>query len=153
MVFKLVFIGIDPGAKGGWSIIREDGSIECKIWDDAKFIEDMRDLSMSNYKNCRCALEKVGSMPKQGVSSTWRFGQSYGFIIGVLSALEIPFQTVPPQTWKKSFGLIHQDKAKSIEVAQHLFPDVSFLASDRSRKPSDGMAESLLLACYAQRHF
>lgn len=149
----MIFIGIDPGAKGGWSIIREDGSIECKIWDDAKFIEDMRDLSLSNYNNCRCALEKVGAMPKQGVCSTFKFGESYGQIQGILRALEIPYQTVPPQTWKKAFSLINQDKSKSIETAQKLFPDVNLIPTERSRKASDGMAESLLLAEYARRHF
>lgn len=149
----MVFVGIDPGAKGGWSIIHEAGSVESHIWDDIKFIESMRDLSLTNYKNCRCALEKVGAMPKQGLSSTFKFGESYGEIQGILKALGIPFQTVSPQIWKKSFSLINQDKSKSIETAQKLFPGVDLIPTERSRKASDGMAESLLLAEYARRHF
>ena len=149
----MTFIGIDPGAKGGWSIIHENGDVESHIWDDVEFVECIRNLSLTSYKNCKCALEKVGAMPKQGVVSTWHFAQSYGFIIGVLTSFEIPFQIVSPQAWKKSFGLINQDKTKSIETAQRLYPGVSFLATNRSRKPSDGMAESLLIAEYARRHF
>jgi len=149
----MVFIGIDPGAKGAWTIIREDGTVESHIWDDVEFIKSMQDMSLTNYRNCRCALEKVGAMPKQGVSSTWKFAQEYGFIQGVLEALNIPFQTVPPQTWKKAFSLINQDKNKSIETAQKLYPEVSLIPTSRSRKPSDGMAESLLIAEYARRHF
>lgn len=149
----MIYIGIDPGAKGGWSIIHDTGSVECYAWDDEAFVDSMQNLSLYESKQCRCALEKVGAMPKQGVSSTWKFAEEYGFIKGVLSAFGISYQTVPPQTWKKSYSLLHQDKSKSIEVAQRLFPDVSLLATGRSRKPSDGMAESLLLAEYARRHF
>ncbi|MDE6842532.1 MAG: hypothetical protein K2J24_03310, partial [Muribaculaceae bacterium] len=33
-----------------------------------------------------CCLEKVGAMPKQGVTSMFHFGENYGFIQGVLEA-------------------------------------------------------------------
>jgi hypothetical protein len=91
-------------------------------------------------------------MPKQGVVSTWKFAENYGFIQGVLSSYDISYQLVPPQKWKKAFSLVNQDKNKSIEVAQKLFPNVNLFATERCRKPSDGMAESLLLAEYARRH-
>jgi crossover junction endodeoxyribonuclease RuvC len=99
----------------------------------------------------RCCLEKVGAMPKQGLASTWKFAEGYGVIQVVLKAFGIPYQTVPPQTWKKEFSLLHQDKSKSIETAQRLFPDVNFLPTERSRKPSDGMSESVLMAEFARR--
>ena len=148
----MVYIGIDPGAKGGWSIIYDDGKVESHSWDDVNFLASMREL-WDKGVTTRCALEKVGAMPGQGVVSMYNFGKSVGFIEGVLRAYDISYQTVPPQTWKKSFSLLHQDKNKSIETAQKLFPDVSLLATTRSRKPSDGVAESLLIAEYARRHF
>jgi crossover junction endodeoxyribonuclease RuvC len=98
-------------------------------------------------------VEKVGAMHGQGVRSMFTFGQSYGFILGVLAALGIGVQLVPPGTWKKEFSLIGKDKAASIEVCKRLFPGVNLLPSEKCWKDSDGMAEALLLACYAKGHF
>jgi crossover junction endodeoxyribonuclease RuvC len=145
-------IGIDPGAHGGWTVIYDTGEVCVSPWDEKRFIESMEDLSGEGIALC-CALEKVGAMPKQGLVSTWRFAENFGVIQGVLKALHIPYQLVPPQTWKKEFSLIHQDKSKSIETAQRLFPNVNFLPTERSRKPSDGMAESALICLFASRHF
>ena len=89
-------------------------------------------------------------MPGQGVASTFNFGANYGFIKGMLEAFEIPYQTIPPQRWKKEFGLSN-DKAKSIEVCNRLFPNVSLLPTEKSRVSNDGMAEAVLMAEYARR--
>lgn len=149
----MIYIGIDPGKSGGWSVLFEDGHMDVCPWDDRLFIASMQGLSMArpNGEGIMCALEKVGAMPKQGLSSTFRFGEEYGLIQGVLKALHIPYQTIPPQTWKKEFSLLHQDKSKSIETAQRLFPKANFFPTERCRKPSDGMCESALLMEYARR--
>lgn len=149
----MVYIGIDPGKTGGWAITHEDGHVDVYPWNDEIFIACMQGLHMANPsgEGIICALEKVGSMPKQGVSSTFRFGEEYGLIQGVLKALNIPYQTIPPQTWKKEFSLLHQDKSKSVETAKRLFPGLNFLPTERCRKPSDGMCESALLMLYARR--
>ena len=89
-------------------------------------------------------------MPGQGVVSMFNFGHNLGFIEGLLQAFGISYQLVPPQTWKKEFS-VTSDKNTSIQVCQKLFPDVNLLPTQRSRKPSDGMAEALLMAEYAKR--
>ena len=89
-------------------------------------------------------------MPGQGVVSMFNFGHNLGFIEGVLQSNSIPYQLVPPQTWKREFSL-SSEKAKSIEVCQKLFPKANLLATERSRKPSDGIAEAVLMAEYARR--
>ena len=149
----MIYIGIDPGKSGGWSALFEDGHMDVRPWDDRLFIASMQGLSLAipTGEGIICALEKVGAMPKQGVSSTFKFGEEYGLIQGVLKALNIPYQTIPPQTWKKEFSLLHQDKSKSIETAQRLFPKANFFPTERCRKPSDGMCESALLMEYARR--
>ena len=91
-------------------------------------------------------------MPKQGVVSTGSFMENFGFIKGLLTAYKIPFQLAEPTKWKKDFG-VTADKNTSIAVCKRLFPDVSLLPTDKSRKDSDGMAEALLMAEYARRHF
>ena len=145
----MVYIGIDPGKKGGVATISEDG-VKVYQWDDQRFIEDMR--QHANWLDkCVAAVEKVGAMPGQGVTSMFSFGQSYGFILGVLAAFGIPYQLVSPATWKREFGLLKSQKQGSVDVCKRLFPGVNLLPTERCRKESDGMAESLLIAEYARR--
>ena len=141
------YIGIDPGKSGALAVLHPDGRVEIIPFDPVAYCMKLSELRLSETV---CCVEKVGAMPGQGVVSMFNFGHNYGFIEGVLRATEIPYQLVPPQTWKKEFSL-SSEKAKSIEVCQKLFPNVSLLATPRSRKPNDGMAEALLLAEYARR--
>lgn len=142
----MVYIGIDPGQKGGYAIIDCD-SVRTYPWDDKAFIEFAKNLDNTN---CVCCLEKVGAMPKQGVSSMFNFGKSAGFIEGVLQTCGIPYQLVPPQKWKKEFS-VSSDKNQSIAVCKRLFPNISLRRTDRCTTDSDGMAEALLLSEYARR--
>ncbi len=147
----MIYIGIDPGAKGGFSKITkidEDTFITCRCWDSSKFVQVIKEVHTNMVF---CVLEKVHSMPQQGVKSTFNFGQSYGYIKGVLEAYGIPYQEISPQEWKKEFGLIGKDKKESIRVCKQLFPNVSLLPTPKSRVDSDGMAESLLISEFARR--
>ena len=143
------YIGIDPGKSGAMAIIKPEGKIEIIPFDAVQYSKTMAYLC-HEFDEITCCVEKVGAMPGQGVVSMFNFGHNLGLIEGLLKAYGIPYQMVPPQTWKKEFSL-SSDKAKSIEVCQNLFPDVSLLPTDRSRKPNDGMAEALLMAEYARR--
>ncbi len=145
----MIYIGIDVGKKGGFAIIGEGGVTVCP-WDDDKFAMAMG-LEARNSE-CVACVEQVHAMPKQGVSSTFAFGKAAGFIEGVLTANRIPFQLVPPKKWKKEYSL-GNDKNQSIAVCKKLFPNVSLLPTARCTKDSDGMAEALLMAEYARRHF
>lgn len=146
-------IGIDPGKSGGVSVIWDNGTVTSVPWEDEKFTEIMSDVktySADEKLPVSCCVEKVGAMPGQGVTSMFSFGKSLGFIEGVLQAYRIPYQLIPPQTWKKEFGL-NSDKQKSIEVCKKLFPSVDLKRTDKCRTDSDGKAESLLMAEYARR--
>lgn len=147
----MIYIGVDPGKKGGYVWIW-DGKVTVHPWDDETFVQDMHMLSLCDDKPI-AAVEKVGAMPGQGVSGMFNFGRSYGFILGVLAAFGIGYQLVPPGVWKREFGLIHAEKRVSVETCKRLFPGVGLLPTARSRKDSDGMAEALLIAEFARRHF
>ena len=142
------FVGIDPGKSGALAVIREDGVVETYVFDPTVYVSVLDWVSKNT--DAICCLEKVGAMPGQGVVSMFNFGHNLGFIEGVLRTTGIPYQMVPPQTWKKEFSL-SSDKAKSIEVCHKLFPNANLMATDRSRKPSDGIAEAVLMAEYARR--
>jgi len=144
----MIYVGVDVGKNGGYAIIYPNGIVvDAMVKGD--FDESMRSVAEAD-EPIMCCVELVGAMPGQGVTSMFNFGKSLGYIEGVLQALEIPYQLVSPRTWKKEFNL-NSDKGKSIEVCQKLFPKVSLLATERSKKPHDGMAEALLMAEYARR--
>ena len=147
----MIYIGIDPGKKGAYAVTDEH-VMTVYPWDDDKFVEAMA-IAGSTGDKCVAAVEKVGAMPGQGVSSMFSFGQSFGFILGVLTAYGIPYQLVPPRKWKAEFGLLHTEKQASVDVAKRLFPRVSLLPTERCRKESDGMSDAVLMAEYARRKF
>lgn len=145
----MIFIGIDPGKKGGYAVV--DGRrAETHPWDDDGFLRFLQAIA-GRKDGAAIVLEHVGPMPGQGVASMFHFGQSFGFIQGAIRAIGLPYELVRPQKWKKEFS-VTGDKNSSIEVCKKLFPGVPLLPSDRYRKDSDGMAEALLMAEYARRH-
>jgi crossover junction endodeoxyribonuclease RuvC len=91
--------------------------------------------------------ELVGSMPKQGLASTFRFGQSDGIMRGVLGALGIGYFTVSPVKWKNYYGLKGQPKDAARSLAIRRFPSVS---GELARKKDGGRADALLLALWAE---
>ena len=143
----VVFIGIDPGKSGAIAVMT-DTNISVVTNDKIDALNILKQLDKS--MRCFAILEQVHSFPGQGVSSTFSLGDSFGYMRGVLEALEIPYQLAAPQKWKRVFGL-SQDKQQSIDVCKRLFPHVNLLATERSRKPHDGIAEAVLLAEYARR--
>lgn len=145
----MTYIGIDPGKSGALAVIYEDGKAYVYPFEEETYIEIAQNASSAA---CIACVEKVGAMPGQGVTSMFTFGKNAGFIEGVLQSLGIPYQLIPPQTWKKEFQL-NASKQKSIDVCKKLFPVVSLLPTEKCRKENDGMAEALLMAEYARRKF
>ena len=143
----MIFVGIDPGLTGGIAIINEQ-QIEVYPYTPEKLINICKNFVNSN-SSVLVAVEKVHAMPKQGVSSTFNFGMGFGRILGILEALNISYELVTPQSWKRYIGVTH-NKQTSIKKAQFLYPDVSLLPTPRCRVPNDGMAEALLIAHYAK---
>ena len=150
-----IFIGIDPGKSGAMAILGSNSDdaniIRFASCDGRDAIYELDRLMFWYYdRNPIAILEHVHSMPKQGVASTFSFGENFGWWRGVLESLKIAYELVRPQVWKKAMGC-NSDKNTSIQVAQRLFPKVNLAISDRATKPNDGMAEALLMAEYARR--
>lgn len=151
----MIYIGIDPGQRGGYAIIAESETGKAVFaypWDDTFFAYEMSALMWKKDDGVTAVVEKVGARPGQGVTSMFNFGKNAGYIEGVLSALGIPYQLIPPATWKKEFSLIGKDKQASIVTCHKLFPDVDLKRSDRCRTDSDGKAEALLICEWGRRH-
>jgi len=84
-------------------------------------------------------------MPKQGVSSTFKFGMAYGAALSVAQRINTNFHTVSPRVWKKALKL-DSDKNLSLSMARDLWPTAPL-----ARKKDNGRAEALLLAEYLRR--
>jgi len=144
----MIYLGIDPGQKGGIGVI---GAVCYEVHPMPDTTTGIMKL-IDDYKAgpTTCIIEHAQAMPKQGGVSMFNYGQHYGELIGIMTALGIKIIEVRAASWKKAMGL-NKDKDASIALCERLFPSVELLPSDRSRKPSDGMAEALLLAEYGRR--
>lgn len=150
----MIHIGIDPGQKGGYAVISKTETGQAVFaypWDDMFFAMEMANLMQFKEHGIVAAVEKVNSMPHDSHKAAFNFGHSLGYIEGVLSALGIPYQLVPPAKWKREFGLIGKDKKASVEVCHKLFPDLDLKRTERCRTDSDGKAEAALIAEWCRR--
>lgn len=139
--------GIDPGLSGAIAFFyTKEGRIEAEDMPVVAKTVDAWTLSnrILEMKTTRAIVESVHSMPKQGVASSFCFGQTFGTVLGVLGALAIPYELVTPQMWKKYFRL-DGDKDKSIKLIKQKFPASEHLF--RLQK-HHGRAEAALLALY-----
>lgn len=140
-------IGIDPGNSGCITVL--DGEIvsHCRL--------DMSDRDVSDFLAMHqgfAYLENVHSMPGQGVSSSFKFGQSFGFLRGLLVAHWIPFDLVQPAKWQTAMGCARpkgekkesqtEHKNRTKRRAQELFPEITI---------THAIADSLLIAEYGRR--
>jgi crossover junction endodeoxyribonuclease RuvC len=139
---SILSVGIDPGWSGG--IAFYDGMTIEAFKFDGLTERDLADLIQDRtLRTCQVYLEQVGPMPLQGVSSTWKFGQMYGMLRGMLIALHLPFETVRPQVWQREMKcLTGGDKNVSKARAQQLFP---------SLKMTHALADACVIAAYGYR--
>lgn len=157
-----LFIGGDPGLSGALALVSERG---------LERVEDMPTLALTRGGKAKrepdlvqlglivggwaalgidaAYVEQVGSMPEQGISSAFAFGKSYGALLGVLAANQIPTFTVVPAVWKKAVGIkAGAGKDASRALAKQLWPahGAAF-----ARVKDDGRAEAALIGWYGIR--
>ena len=90
-------------------------------------------------------IEHVTAMPGQGVTSMFNFGQSFGILKGICSAMQLSVYFVRPAKWKKYFNLINSEKDASRTRAIEIFP---YYSSNLSRKKDSNKADAILIASY-----
>ena len=96
-------------------------------------------------KNIFVVVEHVTAMPGQGVTSMFNFGQSFGVIKGICSAMQLPIYFVRPVKWKKYFNLIKTEKDASRTKAIEIFP---YISSKLSKKKDCNKADAILIASF-----
>ena len=150
-----LFIGIDPGQSGALAMITQDNTvITLSDWpgDEIGAAAIVREIKMKaewREHTLLGAIERVHSMPKQGVASTFKFGANYGIWRGILAAFEIPFYTVGVHQWQKGIIKKAQDKKPALAAASRLFPNAELYGPRGGGK--DGRADALLIAHWCRR--
>lgn len=148
----MTYIGIDPGKGGALAIINGIGDVFVYPFDEQVYRNVLSDYQKVGCNTLAiCCLEHVSARPGNGSVSMFGFGENFGFIQGLLTAFEIPYELVRPAKWKKEFS-VTADKNTSIEVCHRLFPNVSLKRTERCKTDSSDMAEALLMAEYCRRH-
>lgn len=149
-------IGIDPGKSGALAVIFDGNVLNTMIMPVAGNAIDINALAIFIHArqvefgdSLIAYIEKVGAMPGQGVTSMFSFGFSTGIIHGILGAYHIPTYIVAPQTWKKVvLADTKKDKDAAIQYCRRVYPNVSLLATERCKKPHDGLADSICIATH-----
>ena len=132
----MLVIGIDPGISGSICFFR-DGKIidviEMPIMTEGKknkkqvngsqiFNEISERIKNIDKNDVKVVIEQVSAMPGQGVTSMFNFGQSFGILKGICSAMQLSMYFVRPAKWKKYFNLINSEKDASRTRAIEIFP-------------------------------
>ena len=102
----------------------------------------IKDLKKEDIK---VVIEQVSAMPGQGVTSMFNFGQSFGILKGICSAMQLPMYFVRPTKWKKYFNLINSEKDASRTKAIEVFP---YFSSELSKKKDSNKADAILIASF-----
>ena len=155
----MLIIGIDPGISGSICFF-EDGKIldviEMPTMTEGKknkkqvngsqiYNEILDRISKFGKKDIRVIVEQVSAMPGQGVTSMFNFGQSFGILKGICSAMQLPMFFVRPARWKKYFNLINSEKDASRTKAIEIFP---YFSSQLSKKKDANKADAILIASF-----
>jgi len=155
----MLIIGIDPGISGSICFL-QDGRIldviEMPTMTEGKknkkqvngsqiYNEICKRINEIEKQEIRIVIEQVSAMPGQGVTSMFNFGQSFGILKGISSAMQLPMYFVRPAKWKKYFNLINSEKDASRARAIEIFP---YFSSRLSKKKDSNKADAILIASF-----
>lgn len=144
-----VYIGIDPGAKGAVAVISQDGelidarSFTASWLEEYEFLEDI----MGQY-DVLCGLEKVSSVPGNGVKALFSFGKNVGGWTALLEVLNVPVVEVSPAAWQpKILGAFLKGQSKKVALA---YVNKRYPLLQLNSK--DGIADAICIALYTRMY-
>ena len=155
----MLIIGIDPGISGSICFFQDgkiidvvemptmtEGKKNKKQVNGSQIFNEISDrIKKLDKKDIKVIIEQVSAMPGQGVTSMFNFGQSFGILKGICSAMQLPMYFVRPAKWKKYFNLINSEKDASRTKAIEIFP---YFSSQLSRKKDSNKADAILIASF-----
>ena len=153
----MIIIGIDPGLNGALAILEQkkviklfdmpvmaEGKKNKRQLNSAQLVHIIKN-NTTNLADTVVVVEQVNAMPGQGVTSMFNFGQSFGVLKGICSAMQLSMFFIRPAKWKKYFGLIKTEKDASRTKVIEIFP---YISSKLSRKKDSNKADAVLIASF-----
>ena len=145
------FCGIDPGFSGAIAILDYDYKIVHYI--DMPIYTILKKRVLNEPAICMIfrkfhpmivGLEKAQTMPGQGLVSSGRYMETYGFIKGMCVASQFQYHLIRPASWKKKM-LFDMPKGKDSSIVKvgQLYPNINL-----PRKKDHGIADAILIARY-----
>ena len=155
----MLIIGIDPGISGAICFFKNgevkeildipnmaDGKKNKRQINGPQIYNEISKRIINIPKNeVVVVIEQVSAMPGQGVTSMFNFGQSFGVLKGICSAMQLSMHFVRPAKWKKYFNLIKTEKDASRTKVIEIFP---YISSQLSRKKDANKADAILIASF-----
>jgi crossover junction endodeoxyribonuclease RuvC len=155
----MLIIGIDPGISGSICFFQDgkiidvvemptmtEGKKNKKQVNGSQIFNEISDrIKKLDKKDIKVIIEQVSAMPGQGVTSMFNFGQSFGILKGICSAMQLPMYFVRPAKWKKYFNLINSEKDASRTKAIEIFP---YFSVHLSKKKDSNKADAILIASF-----
>ena len=153
----MLIIGIDPGISGAICFFQNGEIIDVidmpSMADGKKNKRQINSQQVFNEvseriinipkKEIIVVIEQVSAMPGQGVTSMFNFGQSFGVLKGICSAMQLSMYFVRPAKWKKYYGLIKTEKDASRTKVIEIFP---YISNKLSKKKDSNKADAILIA-------
>ena len=143
----MLLIGIDPGISGSICLptMTEGKKNKRQVNGSQIYNEIFNRVKEIDKRDIKVIIEQVSAMPGQGVTSMFNFGQSFGILKGICSAMQLPMYFVRPAKWKKYFSLINSEKDASRTKAIEIFP---YFSSNLAKKKDSNKADAILIASY-----
>ena len=161
----ITIIGVDPGVKGAIAYVIRDGPriVEANAFrmpmtkrGKANAVDVDAIISRMSFFDCGvyANLAVIESPIKKGKMTshdTLRISfTNFGRLQVAIERVSKEWQSVHPAVWKSKLG-ISSDKAKSVQLAGEIYPDLKERGLFTKANSHD-IAEALLIAEYAYRH-
>lgn len=152
------FMGVDPGKTGAACLFcPSENRMRFMDWPKSDNVADVLDVLndwSKRYTIEFAVLEKVASMPKQGVKSVFTFGMNFGSWKAILQLCQIPHVILTPQAWMK--GLVtasdgSDSKSRCQAVFCRMFPSMRHLLFGPKDGYKDGRGDAGLMAYVASQ--
>lgn len=174
-----LFLGIDPGASGGLSLIDSSynvlfcekmGETELNVHAQLKAIHSFT-RSNNSVSPIRAVIERVWARPLQGAQAGFAYGANYGALRMGLAAFAIPFDDPVPKTWMDALKIpptkatsvkgkkrpdhevYKERKEKLLAKAKQQFPSLPLWTVPKSKTIQLAICDSLLIALYCRLHY
>lgn len=145
-------LGIDPGMTGGIAELDDTGKVvqvlPMPMTGKELDVDTIIGIVHGLPEGSRVFVERVGAMPKQGVSGVWTFAYGVGLLHGLVRSARVPLELVGPVQWQKCGpGATGGDKGITASWAARNFPGTQ-LVLPRCRKVHEGIADALGIAWF-----